>query len=140
MSLGYSLLRYKTHYLVVYNISCILVCKSASNHLYPCIQVFGRLLSTQPEEDRDESDSPEASDGDKEGKEDEVREHVVDILFSKGKISSLQKQVSVIGDTCICRGVATIVSWLPRTPPPRSLLRKMGRAPMIESSSPAHLF
>ncbi len=54
------------------------------------------MLSTQPEEDRDESDSPEATDGDKEGKEDEVREHVVDILFSKGKISSLQKQVSVV--------------------------------------------
>ena len=56
-------------------------------------QVFGRLLSSQPEEDRDETDSAEPADGEKEGKEDEVREHVVDILFSKGKLSGLQKQV-----------------------------------------------
>ncbi len=56
-------------------------------------QVFGCLLSTPPNEDLDEGDSPEAGDVAKEGKEDEVREHVVDILFSKGKISSIQKQV-----------------------------------------------
>lgn len=51
------------------------------------------MLSTSPEEDHDEADSPDAGDLDKEGKEDEVREHVVDILFNKDKISSIQKQV-----------------------------------------------
>ena len=63
-------------------------------HTHTHTQVFGRLLSSLPEEDRDETDSAEPAEGDKEGKEDEVRDHVVDILFSKGKLSNLQKQVS----------------------------------------------
>lgn len=50
-----------------------------------CLQVFGGLLTQRPEE---EVDSGEGE------KEDEVREHMMDILFTKNKLSSLQKQVS----------------------------------------------
>ena len=57
-----------------------------------CIQVFGGLLSAKPEESIDETDSAPPADGDKEGKEGDVREHMVDILFSKGNLSGLQKQ------------------------------------------------
>lgn len=71
------------------NVSDVCVCLTMLHQS----QVFGRLLSTVPNEDLDETDSPDAGDADKEGKEDEVREHVVDILFNKGKISSIQKQV-----------------------------------------------
>jgi hypothetical protein len=57
--------------------------------------VFGGLLSAKPEESIDETDSvPPAEGGEKEGKEGDVREHMVGILFSKGNLSGLQKQVS----------------------------------------------
>ena len=56
--------------------------------------MFGGLLSAKPEESIDETDSaPQTEAGDKDGKEGDVREHMVDILFSKGNISGLQKQV-----------------------------------------------
>ena len=58
--------------------------------LHTHTQVFGGLLMLQPEEGREETDSGAPAEGEK---EDEVREHVVDILFSKNKLSSLQKQV-----------------------------------------------
>lgn len=60
------------------------------------LQVFGGLLSAKPEESRDETDSAAPVEGgDKDGgKEGDVREHVVDILFSKGNLSGLQKQAS----------------------------------------------
>ena len=54
--------------------------------------MFGGLLSAKPEESIDETDSAPPADGDKEGKEGDVREHMVDILFSKGNLSGLQKQ------------------------------------------------
>ena len=46
-----------------------------------------------PSEDQDEPDAGPSGEGEK---EEEVREHVVDILFSKNKLSSLQKQVSEV--------------------------------------------
>lgn len=60
------------------------------------VQVFGGLLSAKPEESSDETDSASPVEGgDKDGgKEGDVREHVVDILFSKGNLSGLQKQAS----------------------------------------------
>ena len=45
----------------------------------------------QPEEGQEETDSGSPPEGEK---EEEVREHVVDIFFSKSKLSNLQKQVS----------------------------------------------
>ena len=60
---------------------------SVNSHL----QVFGGLLMSPAEEGQDETDSGASPEGEKEG---EVREHVVDILFSKNKLSGLQKQVN----------------------------------------------
>ena len=58
------------------------------------MQVFGGLLSAKPKESVEEPDSAPLVEGEKDGeKEGDVREHVVDILFSKGNISGLQKQV-----------------------------------------------
>ncbi len=54
--------------------------------------MFGGLLTQVPEEGRDETDSGTPAEGEK---EEEVREHVVDIFFSKNKLSNLQKQVSM---------------------------------------------
>ena len=51
-------------------------------------------MSAKPEESIDETDSaPPAEGGEKDGKEGDVREHMVGILFSKGNLSGLQKQV-----------------------------------------------
>ena len=53
----------------------------------------------KPEEGgQDETDSPAPPEGDKDGgkAEDEVREHVVDILLCQGRLSGLQKQVRLI--------------------------------------------
>ena len=53
-------------------------------------------MSAKPEVSRDETDSaPSVEVGDKDGgKEGGVREHMVGILFTKGFLSGLQKQVS----------------------------------------------
>lgn len=57
--------------------------------------MFGGLLSAaKPEESIDETDSAPPAEGDKDGKEGDVREHMVGILFSKGNLSGLQKQAS----------------------------------------------
>lgn len=56
--------------------------------------MFGGLLSAKPEESIDETDSAPLVEGDKEGKEGDVREHMVGILFSKENLSGLQKQAS----------------------------------------------
>ena len=58
--------------------------------------MFGGLLGAKPDESIDETDSAPPAEGDRDGKEGEVREHVVDILFSKGNLSGLQKQVSQV--------------------------------------------
>lgn len=52
-------------------------------------------MSAKPEESTDETDSaPSVESGDKEsGKEGDVRDHMVGILFTKGNLSGLQKQV-----------------------------------------------
>ena len=55
-------------------------------------QVFGGLLMSPAEEGEDETDAGASPEGEKEG---EVREHAVDILFSKDKLSGLQKQVRI---------------------------------------------
>ena len=58
--------------------------------------MFGGLLGAKPEESTDETDSAAPVEGEKEGgKEGDVREHMVGILFSKGNLSGLQKQVTV---------------------------------------------
>ena len=54
--------------------------------------MFGGLLSAKPEESIDETDSAPPANGLKEGKEGDVLEHMVDILFSKGNLSGLPKQ------------------------------------------------
>ena len=57
--------------------------------------MFGGLLGAKPEESIDETDAAAPVEGEKEGgKEGDVREHMVDILFSKGNLSGLQKQAS----------------------------------------------
>jgi len=57
--------------------------------------MFGGLLTAKTEVSIDETDgssSTEVSDKDS-GKEGDVREHMVGILFTKGNLSGLQKQV-----------------------------------------------
>lgn len=54
------------------------------------LQVFGGLLTQQPGESVDETDSVSPEEGEK---EEEVREQMVDIFFGKSKLSGLQKQV-----------------------------------------------
>ncbi len=58
-------------------------------------------MSAKPEESIDETDSTPQVEGDKDGKEGDVREHMVGILFSKGNLSGLQKQVG--GWVCMWR-------------------------------------
>ena len=70
--------------LEIWRFQCILILCLAG------LQVFGGLLTALPSESSDDSGSGAPAEGEKEG---EVREHVVDILFSQGKLSGLQKQV-----------------------------------------------
>ena len=51
---------------------------------------------------QDETDSPAPPEGDKDGgkAEEEVREHVVEILSCQGRLSGLQKQVRIIFLQC----------------------------------------
>ena len=70
--------------------------------------MFGGLLSAKPEESIDETDSaPPAEGGEKDGKEGDVREHMVGILFSKGNLSGLQKQVREGGREHHVLGIST---------------------------------
>ena len=52
--------------------------------------MFGGLLTQQPGESVDETDSASPEEGEK---EEEVREQMADIFFGKSKLSGLQKQV-----------------------------------------------
>ena len=85
------------------------------------------------EEGQDETDSGASPEGEKEG---EVREHVVDILFSKNKLSGLQKQVNHCVTHSLC-GMTSVQQVLSPPSLPLLLWYELSLSPLSLSLPPS---